>query len=112
MRSAALVSVLLLLVRSCAKSDPNLTFELACDSPGSLEAVPLPPDFQGQLSPEDVVAAISPHLPPGTWTGLNDTQWILVDADDQTIGHAAIRVVTENAVETFPENRYLTEDVE
>ena len=71
-------------------------------------------DFQADLSPEDAVKTFTndPGLPQGTWMQLNDTQWVLVNADGRTVGRTTVRVVRENAVETFPEDRYLTDGVE
>ena len=122
LKLASITAVLSVLVLACTAQEPDatseiseeeVTFELDCDSVVSMHG-DLVEDFQADLSPEDAVKTFTndPGLPQGTWMQLNDTQWVLVNADGRTVGRTTVRVVRENAVETFPEDRYLTDGVE
>lgn len=103
---------MVLVLAACADDVPELSFELDCNEYAS-ETAALVEDFQAHLSPDDAVMAIDTlRLPAGEWHELDDSRWVYVNEQGDTVARTTIEPVTRNAVETFPETRYLTGEFE
>lgn len=101
-----------MVLAACSDGEQPLSFELACDEYAS-ESAALVEDFQAHSSPESAVEAVDTlRLPEGDWEELDGSRWVYVNEQGDTIARTTIEPVTENAVETFPETRYLTGEFE
>jgi len=119
MRLLVISVAMALAVASCSGNDdaqePSETYELSCETFVSLHGDPTE-SFEGYVTPREAVATWIPGtpggLPQGDWIQYENSKWILVDEEGNTIGRTEVMVLTGNANTTFATERYASFGIE